>query len=375
VNPSEKNQSDAWIVRVLGKEYGPVDLDELREWKREGRLIRENEIREPESEQWIPAGEFPELFGDEKPAPQIPPAPFVRQDTLGTLLARTWQIYRERFTQFLGLSALVFIPSLCAQLSSAAIGGGSDLDLRTALAGLFNFCMLAATFIAWPIYVAGLQILTSEAAQGRPIPFSQVVLRALNNWGRVAILCLLVYGAFFLLLVLDLGILVLVAAGATDPVVIIVALALLFFQVWMFGRVFMNVLFWQQPAVLEDAGVLNSLRRSREIAHSHRELPWWQRPVWRGVILSSLWCLFATALVIGPEWPTLTAYYHNLTTMSDPQSVIQSMTAAAKPATLSVWRVALGALQTILRPLLGISFVLVYLDLRGRAPNDQSSAK
>ena len=39
--------SEEWMVRVEGKEYGPVDLDELREWKREGRLIRENEVREP----------------------------------------------------------------------------------------------------------------------------------------------------------------------------------------------------------------------------------------------------------------------------------------------------------------------------------------
>ena len=57
--------SDQWIVRVQGKEYGPVDLDELREWKREGRLIRENEIREPGSERWIRAGELPEIFSDE----------------------------------------------------------------------------------------------------------------------------------------------------------------------------------------------------------------------------------------------------------------------------------------------------------------------
>jgi hypothetical protein len=374
VNPLEENQNDSWIVRVLGKEYGPVDLDELREWKREGRLIRENEIREPGSERWISAGELPELFGDEKSAPEILPVLFGRQSTLGTLLSRTWQIYRERFGQFLGLSALVFIPSICAQLSSAAVSAGSELDLRTALAGLFNFCMLAATFIGWPIYVAGVQILTREAAQQNKVAFSQLVLRALNYWGRVAILCLLVYGAFFLLLVLAFAILVMVAGGSANPVVIIVALALLFFQVWMFGRVFVNVLFWQQSAVLEDAGVLDSLRRSREISQSRRDLPRWQRPLWRGVILSSLWCLFATALSIGSEWSTLTAYYHSLTTMSDPQSIVQAMTAAAKPTTLSVWPVALGALQTILRPLLGISFVLLYLDLRG-TPNNQSSAK
>jgi len=374
VNPSEQNKNDAWIVRVLGKEYGPVDLDELLEWKREGRLIRENEIREPGSERWIPAGELPELFGDEKVAAEMPTVSFVRPQTLGTLLTRTWQIYRERFGQFLLLSALVFIPSLCAQLSSAAVSAGSELDLRTALAGLFNFCMLAATFIAWPIYVGGLQILTSEAAQGNTVPFSQIVSRALNYWGRVAVLCLLVYGAFFLLLVLAFAILVMVAGGSSNPGVIIVALLLLLFQMWMFGRVFINVLFWQQPAVLEDVGVLDSLRRSREIARSRRELPWWQRPVWRGVILSSLWCLCAIALTIGSEWSTVSAYYHTVTTMSDPQAIIQSMTAAAKPTTLSIWPVALGALQTILRPLLGISFVLLYLDLRG-TPNNQSSAR
>ncbi len=89
MNPTEHNQNDAWMVRVLGKEYGPVDLDELREWKREGRLIRENEIRESGSERWIPAGNFPELFGEEKVATEIAPAPFVRQNTLGELLTST----------------------------------------------------------------------------------------------------------------------------------------------------------------------------------------------------------------------------------------------------------------------------------------------
>lgn len=360
--------AEQWIVRVQGKEYGPVDLEELREWRQEGRLIRENEIREPGSEQWIPAGELPELFADETAAPASPPA-FVRQSTLGNLLGRTWQIYRERFAQFLGLSALVIIPSICAQLSSAAVAAGGELDLRTALAGLFNFCMIAAIFIAWPIYVAGVQIVTSEAAHGRNVPLPELVPRALKFWSRVAILCVLVYGAFILLLALAFLIMVMVAAGPPSLLVIFVALALLFFQVWMFGRVFVNVLFWQQAAVLEDAGVVDSLRRSKEMAQSHRDRPWWRRPLWRGVVLSSLWCLLATALSVGPEWSTLTAYFNTLTTMQDAQAIVQSMSTAAKPTALTVWPLALGALQAVLRPLLGISFVLLYLDLKA-APND-----
>jgi hypothetical protein len=360
--------AEQWIVRVQGQEYGPVDLEELLTWKEEGRLIRENEIREPESERWIPAGELPELFADETPASTVPPA-IVRQSTLGGILSRTWQIYRERFGQFLGLSVLVIVPSLCVQLSSAAAAGSNGLDLRTALAGLFNFAMVAASFIAWPIYVAGLQILTNEAAQGRSIGLHELVPRALKYWSRVALLCVLVYGAFFLLLVLAFAIFVMVAAGPPNLLVILSALALLGFQVWMFGRVFVNVLFWQQAAVLEDAGVVDSLRRSKEMAQSRRDLPWWRRPLWRGVILSSLWCLLATALSIGPEWSTLTAYYQTLTTTQDAQAIVQAMSAAAKPGALTVWPIALGVLQTVLRPLLGIGFVLLYLDLRA-APND-----
>lgn len=360
---------EEWIVRVEGKEYGPVDLEELREWKEEGRLIRENEIRDPESEQWFPAGELPELFADEALPPPIPPA-IVRQAGLGSLLAQTWQIYRERFGQFLGLTALVIVPSLCAQLSSAAVaGGGGELDLRNALAGMFNLGMIAASLVAWPIYVAGLQILTSEAAQGRSVALSELIPRALKYWSSVALLCLLVYGAFFLLIVLAFAILLMVASGPPSVMTILVALAMLLFQVWMFGRVFKNVLFWQQATVLENAGVVESLRRSKEIAQSRPDQPWWRRPLWRAVVLSSIWCLVATALSIGPEWSTLTSYFHTLTTMQDAQAIVQSMSAAAKPTGLAVWPLALGLLQTVLRPLLGIAFVLLYLDLRA-APND-----
>ena len=47
--------ADEWFVRVQGKDYGPVDLDTLREWKREGRLIADNEVREAEAENWVKA--------------------------------------------------------------------------------------------------------------------------------------------------------------------------------------------------------------------------------------------------------------------------------------------------------------------------------
>ena len=101
-----------WIVRVLGKEYGPVDLDELREWKREGRLIRENEIREPESERWIPAGELPELFGERKSRAGV----CTRRPSLGAPDSRR-NLLSER-GGFTASGSAQFLRSECARLYS-----------------------------------------------------------------------------------------------------------------------------------------------------------------------------------------------------------------------------------------------------------------
>src|SRR5690349_19443762 len=125
--------AEQWIVRVQDREYGPVGVDELIEWKQEGRLIRENEVRESGSDRWFPAGELPEVFADEVPPP-IPPAPGKENElTLGRLITETWFVYWRGIGRFLGLSTLVLVPSICAQLSSAAVGSSPsvDLDLRS----------------------------------------------------------------------------------------------------------------------------------------------------------------------------------------------------------------------------------------------------
>ena len=76
---------------------------------------------------------------------------------------------------------------------------------------------------------------------------------------------------------------------ASSVLLVLVAMGLLILQVWMFGRFFVNVLFWQQFAVLENAGFIDSLRESRDLARSGRDLPWFQRPLWRGAFIASIW--------------------------------------------------------------------------------------
>jgi hypothetical protein len=68
------------------------------------------------------------------------------------------------------------------------------------------------------------------------------------------------------------------------------------------------------------------------------------------------------AFTLGPEWSTLSRYFHELTTSQDPQTLLQTLTTTSKSQTFNLAGFLLGIIQTLLRPLLGIAFVLLFLD-------------
>ncbi len=49
------------IVGVDGKEYGPIGLEQLKQWAAEGRINAQTRIQSSASTDWKPASEFPEL--------------------------------------------------------------------------------------------------------------------------------------------------------------------------------------------------------------------------------------------------------------------------------------------------------------------------
>jgi len=238
----------------------------------------------------------------------------------------------------------------------------SNTDLRALAAGGFAFLMFIFSIVMWPVYVAGIQILGADIAAGRRTGFLAALNEAVRFWPRVAALCIFVYGVFFLLIVFALLIAAMIVAGASSVFVIFLALGLLFLQVWMFGRFFINVLFWQQFAVLENAGVIDSLRESRNLAHSGRELLWFQRPLWRGVFIASLWFAFVLAIALVSEWTTLQHSFNELMTTQDPQALLQKLSEAQQARGFEVSSFALGLFQKILQPLIGIAFVVLYID-------------
>ena len=352
-----------------GKGVWPGRHRYIHEWKKEGRLLPENEARTTGDDLWSTASAIPGLFDVGTLAvasaeAQIVPPLQTQYRSFGQILAETFQIYRNGFFQFLGLTLVVLLPSICSQLTTALMQAarGSSGDLRVLAGGSFAFLMFVLSMAMWPVYVAGIQILTAKIASERRPGLVAVLNEAVRFWPRVAALCIFVYGVFFLLIVFGLAIAAIALAGGSSLLLILFALGLLFLQVWMFGRFFVNVLFWQQFAVLENAGFIDSLRESRNLARSSRDLPWFQRPMWRAVFISSIWFAFVLAIALGPQWTTLQHYFNQLATTQDPQALLQQLTEAQQAHGFDISSFALGLLQKILQPLLGIAFVVLYLD-------------
>src|SRR4029450_4824784 len=61
----DQGVTEEWIVRVDGKEYGPANIDTLREWKAEGRGLPANEARRSAPDLGTLAAEIPGLFDAE----------------------------------------------------------------------------------------------------------------------------------------------------------------------------------------------------------------------------------------------------------------------------------------------------------------------
>ena len=372
----DQGVTDEWIVRVQGMEYGPANMETLREWKTEGRLLPSNEARRANVDFWTTAAEIPGLFDVGALAAASarrlaqPPLQLPRR-TFAEILAETFQIYRKGFVQFLGLALLVLLPWMFSQLTTAFVQTpqGSNIDILSVLAAGLAFLMFILSIVMWPVYIAGIQILTAEIVRGNRFSLIKVLNEAVKFWPRVAALCIFVYGVFFLLMVFGLAVAAMSLAAGSSILVALVALGLLILQVWMFGRFFVNVLFWQQFTVLENAGFIDSLRESRELARSGRDLPRFQRPLWRGALIASIWFAVVLAITVGAQWETLYQNVTQLMTTQDPQALLQQMTEAQKASGFNLFAFALGVLEKILQPLVGIAFVVLYLDSKLELPS------
>jgi len=359
--------ADRWLVRVGEKEYGPVELGTLDDWKREGRLLPTNEVRRESDSVWTAANTIPELFGP-PPLPAQTGHPLVRRRSCGEIIRDSFRIYKSAFLPFFVVTLLIAIPTLVLELTSPIYGIFPQVEAagltRARVIALFAFIILV---VDWPVFLAAIQIATVDALEGHKVRVGELLRRAANFFPRFARLSLIVYGSYFLCTAIPVAIILSLASESPTILSLLLALLILAVQVIMVARLWVNFLFWQQSAYISNLEGAAALRESKMLARSQRRPRKSTRPLWRGALLASLWVLLVLGLSAGAEIPLILPKLQSVST-SSPEEIIkmwQDLNVPKVADAMLIGSMALSSsIRALLRPILGIAFVLVYLDAR-----------
>lgn len=362
---------DQWMVRVQGHEYGPVDTDTLLEWKIEGRLIRSNELRRVEDERWAPAGDFPEIFSDAAPAVVAePPDLIVRRRSWPEIFRETLRVFRGGFGRFLLFGLLTAVPMFILQWNFPRVPFPNVLAGETMpVVTVPPICwfMFLLVILLWPISTAAFQYVADDVLRGRRRSIAALFTAAVERYGRMLGAGLLVYFAYFFWFFIPLTAAVAILSAGISMFTIAVYLLIGVFMVYMNVRLIINFLFWEQTAALGDEGALLALRESKELARCAPEAPRMDQPMYRGLILLSIWLLVLLVALIVVQIPLTMIRFADAKTPEQAMALMESLSKSNARDTLMIVSDVVSALvNLVVRPLLTIPFVVLYYDAKAR---------
>jgi hypothetical protein len=368
--------TEEWIVRVEGKEYGPVDTDVLREWKREGRLIPTNELRRVEDQHWTQAGQLSDIFVDSDPTPvppPLPPADFERARTWREILAETFRIYRSGFMPLILFGLLTSVPMFMIQLTFPKIPlpdftAGVPATIPTPQVPPVSWLMVLLFLLVWPVSTAGFQFVADDILRRRSNPFGAQFSTALRYWGRMSIAALVVYASYFFWLFIPFSGMLAFANGVNPFLALPLIMLIGGFMVYIVARLFINFLFWQQTVTIGNDPPLLALRQSKELARSAPEAGRFDRPLYRGAIIASAWLLLLLVLTFCVQLPFALARFIGVGNTEEAMALMRKMSEAQTPDSLMMAaNIAAAAINLLLRPLLAAAFVVLYYDAKARS--------
>jgi hypothetical protein len=227
--------------------------------------------------------------------------------------------------------------------------------------------MLLLTILLWPVSTAGFQYVADDVLRGRRRSLGAQFSAAIERYGRMLSTGLLVYFSYFFWFFIPLTAMLALLAGGLSVVTVMLYLLIGAFMVYMNARLFVNFLFWEQTAAFEGENAFVAVRQSRDLARCVPEATRLDRPLYRGVIMVSLWLLLLLFLVICVQLPFTLIRLSGVESPEQAMALMQSLSQAKTPDALMIAsEVASAALNLILRPLLAASFIVLYYDAKAR---------
>lgn len=369
--------TDEWIVRVEGKDYGPVDSDVLREWRREGRLIPTNELRRIGEQHWIQAGQLADVFVEidhsaARPPPP-PPADFERPRTWREIISEAFRIYRSGFIRLMFFGLLTSVPMFLLQLSLPKnplpdLISGAPPTMPTISVQPITWVMLFLLLLVWPVSTAGFQFVANDILRRRSNSFGAQFSIACHYWGRVLVAALFVYGSYVFWLFIPFSVMLSFANSANPFLALLMVMLIGAFLVYMVARLFINFLFWHQTVTIGNKPPLLALRESKELARSVPDAPRFDRPLYRGAVVASVWLFVLLALTFCVQLPFALAAFVGAENAEQMMAIMRKMSEAQTPnGLLMAANIAAAVVNLLLRPILAAAFAVLYYDARARS--------
>lgn len=173
-----------FIIGGDGKEYGPVSIDQLRQWLAEGRVSAQTQVRADGSSTWQSFGAIPELavLTNVPPTISTPMAPTAASPHAGIhegdyeldifgCVNRAWNILTSNFWMLLGGCAVYLL----------IIGGLSGFAQIPFIGMLFS---IASLIVTGPL-IGGVYIFLLRAMRNQPADISNVFSGFTDNLGQL----------------------------------------------------------------------------------------------------------------------------------------------------------------------------------------------
>ena len=185
---------------------------------------------------------------------------------------------------------------------------------------------------------------------------------------------LIVYASYFFWVFVPFTTMVALLAGGEFGLGLMLYLLIGAFMIYMNGRLFINFLFWEQTAAFGDEAPLPALRESRELARCAPDAPRPDRPLYRGVMVASVWLASSLGAYIRRAVSLHDVRFSGARESRTSDGVDAKVGQGQTPDALMIASdTATAVLNLLLRPLLAAAFIVLYYDAKARSGKEETA--
>lgn len=153
------------IIGGDGKEYGPISVDQVQQWIREGRANAQTRARAEDGVEWKALGEFPEFAAAVQAPPAVAVVPPRSTESVPTHLAPA--ILATLFCCLpFGIAAIVFAAQVNSKLQAGDVAGAKESSRKAKMWCWWSVIAWLAIVLIYVIVIVLFAVVGAAGAAG-----------------------------------------------------------------------------------------------------------------------------------------------------------------------------------------------------------------